>query len=139
MRCLFPLILCAALFAPPTVSGAGESAAGARNAGAPAYLTAAQSRYRKARSALSHARALLACVKREEARQSRLAMTARGQWIEPRGLWREKQAAEQNLVAARKSFQLAFRELNRARDAARRKRAGPAPNPVPLSSPFWWL
>ena len=139
MRCFFVLIFWVALVTSPGVAGAGQFAAGAKNASAPAYVVAAQLKYRKARKAFSHAERALAQVKQEEARRSRLAIAARGQWIEPRELWRKKQAAEQNLMAARKNAQFAFQNFNRGRDVARLKRVGPLPKPVPLSSPFWWF
>jgi multidrug efflux pump subunit AcrA (membrane-fusion protein) len=65
-------------------------------------------------------------------------MRRHGQWIEPAKLWHVKLAAQQRLAFAQQNFQQALTELNSARDAARRAKAGPVPEPEPMT-PFWEL
>ena len=105
----------------------------------PEYVVYAEERYEKAREELAEAKNRVAQLRREEAIKSRAAMARAGQWIEPGDLWREQRAAEQSLAAAKTHVRHAFAYLNRARDAARRRRIGPGPRPTPLSDPFWAL
>ena len=110
----------------------------AQCAAAPAYVLEAEHNYRQARAELKAAQNALAQVKQEEARLGRRAMRRHGQWIEPSKLWHSKLAAQQRLALAQQNFQQSFGELNSARDAARRAKVGPVPEPEPMT-PFWEL
>ncbi|HMK89216.1 MAG TPA: hypothetical protein VK446_06240 [Methylocystis sp.] len=129
------------LLAPVLFSAlAGAASSGASAAGRkPQFVIDAERNYAQARQERVVAQERVARLGREETREGRAALASAGQWIEPSGLWREQLAAEQNLAFAQSHERYAFDELNRARDAARRMRVGGAPQPEPLSSPFWWL
>lgn len=113
--------------------------AAAAQAAEPGFVLRAENRYREALRAFVAARANLVRVREREAQASRSAMASSGQWFEPPALWRKKLAAVSALNSARKKKREASKELDRARDAARRLRVGTPPRPEPLSSPFWWL
>ncbi len=110
----------------------------AQGAAEPAYVLEAEHNYRQARAELKAAQNALAQVKQEEARLGRLAMRRHGQWIEPTKLWHSKLAARQRLALAQQNFRQSFVDLNSARDAARRAKVGPVPEPEPMT-PFWEL
>ena len=113
-------------------------APGAQAAAEPGYVVEAEHNYRQARAELKAAQNALAQVKQEEARLGGRAMRRHGQWIEPPKLWHRKLAAQQRLALAQQNFRQSFVELNSARDAARRAKVGPVPEPEPMT-PFWEL
>jgi tRNA uridine 5-carbamoylmethylation protein Kti12 len=104
----------------------------------PSYVVQAEKNYRQARRAVEAAENDVERLNRKATRETRRAMAKYGQWIEPAGLWQKHRAANQNLSFLRQQERQAFKELNRARDAARRSRVGTVQQPEPLSTPFWW-
>jgi hypothetical protein len=126
----------AALFAALLLAAAAPTRA--QGAAKPAYVVEAEHNYRQARAELRAAQNALAQVKQEEARRGRQAMQLHEQWIEPTKLWHTKLAVQQRLTVAQQNYRQSFTELNSARDAARRAKVGPVPQPEPMT-PFWGL
>ncbi len=135
MRYIITLFFIGVFLSPAMVGAAPAAATRAK----PAFVLQAERKYHEARRAFQAAESDLAQVQSEEAQSSRRAMARRGQWIEPAGLWRRKRAAMRTAALARQDERRAFKNLNRARDVARRMRIGPVPQPEPLNTPFWWL
>jgi len=128
--------LVTALFVVVLIAPAAH--ARAHGAAKPAYVVEAEDNYRQARAELRAAQNALAQVKQEEARLGGQSMRRHGQWIEPPKLWHRKLAAQQRLALAQQNFRQSFVDLNSARDAARRAKVGPVPEPEPMT-PFWEL
>lgn len=88
----------------------------------PRFVIQAEKKYRQARRTAKAAENYLNRLNQEAAQERQHAMARNEQWIEPRGLWRKKLAANQNLAFARELEREAFTELNHAQDIARRMR-----------------